>query len=109
MPDQYWATSEPTLPLKALALKAGALASAEASTLRVRAPLAPEPMELPVELLLEEPAAGVPVAAIGVPVALAVELPLLLFELLLEEEEDEPLLMELPMPLTLKACQGPRT
>lgn len=111
LPDQYWATSGATLPLKALALKAGALASAEASTLRVRAPFAPEPIELLEPLPFEEEpvvAAGVwvvlaeepLVVAAGVCVVLAVEP--LLFELLLEEE----LLL---MPLTLKACQGTRT
>ncbi len=79
LPDQYWATSEPTLPLKALALKAGALASAEASTLRVRAPLGPEPIELPDEPVLFEPVLEL-VVAMGVCVVLA-------------EEPDEPLVV----------------
>ncbi len=114
--DQYWATLGLTEPLKALALKAGALARTLVSTVKVSAPLGPEPIE-PLAALLEpvalfelllEPAVVAIEVAMGVPVELA---PLLAGAVGVLFPLEELLLLEEP-PVAfekVKACQGTST
>lgn len=109
-PDQYWATSEPTVPLKLLAVKAGAFESTLASTVRVSA-LPEAPMLLAVAagvpvLLAEEPEPLelLPAVAEGVPEPL----PELLGVMVVEPDVMAPDEL-LPEPANENTCQGTRT
>lgn len=110
-PDQYWATSEPTIPLKLLAVKTGACARTLAFTVRVRAvkeepmPVEPDPLVVvivadgvPVPMPLLEPASLV---AEGVPVPVPLMAPVSLVA--------EGVPNVLPEPAIEKACHGMRT